>query len=116
MPTIIYSLEEIKEIFNKIGIKADKVEIIELNDAEPGLLIKTSTPIAIGTIAETNLTVTNNSVPQYEEETIEKESKNNKRKAKVDESIRKKFFSSLSPDQVPEILTLDETGTKRSEE
>jgi hypothetical protein len=115
MPTIIYSLEEIKEIFNKIGIKADKVEIIELNDAEPGLLIKTSTPIAIGTIAETNSTVTNGSIPQYEE-TIEKESKNNKRKAKVDESIRKKFFSSIPPDQVPEILTLDETGAKRSEE
>jgi len=115
MPTIIYSLEEVKEIFNKIGIKADKVEIIELNDTEPGLLVKTSTPIAIGTITETSA-VTNNSISQPEEEAVEKENKSNKKRTKVDESIRKKFFSSLPPDQVPEILTLDETGTKRSDE
>jgi hypothetical protein len=115
MPTIIYSLEEIKEIFNKIGIKADKIEIIELNDAEPGILVKTSTPIAMGTVTEVSPAI-NDSIPQSEEEVAEKEkAKENKKKSKVDENIRKKFFSALPPDQVPEILTLDEVS-KRSEE
>jgi uncharacterized protein (UPF0179 family) len=115
MPTIIYSLEEIKEIFNKIGIKADKIEIIELNDAEPGVLVKTSTHIAMGTVTEVS-PATNDSISQPEEEVVEEEkAKDNKKRAKVDENIRKRFFSALPPDQVPEILSLDEIP-KRSEE
>ena len=109
MPTIIYSLQEMKEIFNKVGIEADEVEIIELGDnKEPSILVKTSTPIVVS--PATNTAQTHEPVPVTNEEQPIKESK--KKATKIDKELQKKFFSSTPPSEIPEVISLDDIGSK----
>jgi len=110
VPTIIYSLEEMREIFNKIGIEAEEVEIIELGDnKEPSILVKTSTPIVVS--PATNATQTYEPAPVTDKKPSIKG--NTKKTEKVDEDLRKKFFSSTPPNEIPEVISLDDIGSKK---